>query len=62
MSITEIVYIMYATNHGGWGLSQTFSLRSPLAVSRNWRTLQENHYELLEHIIGHSLEIDKSAY
>lgn len=62
MSIAEIVYTMYCINHEGWRLERTFALRSPLAVSRNWWVLQENHYELLEHIIGHSLETDKSAY
>lgn len=58
MSITEIIYIMYATNHNGWALSKSFALRSPLAVSRGWWILQRNHYELLEHLIGHKVEMD----
>ncbi len=58
MSITEIVYIMYATNHNGWALSKPFALRSPLKVSAGWWKLQGNHYDLLERIVGNKMVSD----
>lgn len=58
MSITEIIYIMYAINHNGWALKLDFAKRSPLAVSRGWWILQANHYELLERVVGNKMGVD----
>ncbi|AEJ81538.1 gp019 [Erwinia phage vB_EamP-S6] len=58
MQITEIIYIMYATNHNGWALNKEFALRSPLTISRGWWILQANHYELLERVVGNKVVPD----
>lgn len=52
MSITAIVYMMYANNHNGWALEFTFATRAPLKVTGGWWVLQRNHYELLERVLG----------
>lgn len=51
MQISSLVFYLYKrNNHRGWALDWAFSMSAPLAVTMNWKSLQDNDYALIRRL------------